>query len=259
MISSIYADLNDQDKQALETILQSHGIPKDKRSQIYKDKILTDFIAYQNLSREEKITVCIILIKTLLKREGSFLRTPDHSIWLGIMLKFPPEIGDHRCERELFQFINITNFLHAQNISKGDYMIDLAIKPLTSMCGAAIAGFCIFPLIESICRRRSPLLTTSGIAKEDIHREIRGVEIRKKKGRRVNNIQHALLIVEESLDDYLSKSLRQLDVDTGMYHRIKDARNQQLHGEFLGRADSVIFNLFLSLFYLGGGFRRYRK
>ena len=129
-------------------------------------------------------------------------------------------------------------------------MIDLAIKPLSSMCGAAIAGFCIFPVLESISRRRSPFLEASGIAKEDIHCEVRGIKIRKKKGSRVNNIQHALLLVEESLDDYLSKSLRQLDVDTGIYHRIKNARNQQLHGEFLGRADSVIFNLFLSLFYL---------
>jgi hypothetical protein len=250
MIPSIYTYLDEKDKSALEHTLNNHGIPQDSINSIYEGKLLTEFIAYQNLSREEKITICIILIKTLLKRRGAFIRTPDHSAWLSTMLKWPPTIGDHRCERELFQFINIANFLHFQHISKGDYMIDLAIKPLSSMCGAAIAGFCIFPVLESICRRRSPLLTISGIAKEDIHREIRGVEIRKKKGRRVNDIQHDLLLVEENLDDYLSKSLRQLDADTGIYHRIKDARNQQLHGEFLGRADSVIFNLFLSLFYL---------
>ncbi len=250
MIKSIYNGLDETDKQSFEFVLKKNGLEQDEINEIYDGKQVTDFIAYQNLSREDKITICILLIKPLLLRKGSFSLTPDHYVWLASMLKFPPDLGDHRCEREIYQFITITNYIHFQHLSKGEYMIDLILQPLTSMCGAAISGFCVYPLIESICRRKIPEISLSGIAQRDIKLSLRKITLEKEKGTRISNIQHELLLLEGYLDDYLSNALGKLDQDTNIYSRIKDARNSQLHGEFLGCLDSMIFTFFLHLLYL---------
>ena len=78
----------------------------------------------------------------------------------------------------------------------------------------------------------------------------RGITVDKKKGKRISNIKHELLLMEGHLDAFLSNALGNLDQDTKIYSRIKDARNSQLHGEFLGSVDSIIFTFFLHLLYL---------
>ena len=129
-------------------------------------------------------------------------------------------------------------------------MLDLILKPLTSSCGAAISGFCVYPLLESICRRRVPDLSISGKAKKNIKLNKRGVRVNKKEGNRISNIEHELLLMEDHLDNFLSNALGNLDQDTKIYSRIKKARNSQLHGEFIGSFDSLIFTFFLHLLYL---------
>ena len=78
MINSIYNGLELKDKQILETLLKNNGLKDEEIGEIYDGKFITDYIVYENLSREDKIKICILLIKTLLRRKGSFIFTQDH-------------------------------------------------------------------------------------------------------------------------------------------------------------------------------------
>lgn len=248
--------LSSNDKKKLENIIKKYKKPESVWNTLEDFFIrgqLIDYIDYQNLSNNDLLFVCKILIKTLSEGTGHFTIMPDHRVFIEYMAQRPPNrLTDQDRELLYFNYINNVLLLVGEKPPNIHPKINAVLHPIFDFSlGPSFAGFVAFPLLEAICRAKSIKLTRGGLAMSEINETIRGRIIKYRPNGRVSSLEHELLLMEQEITPFLRSILEELDSELNLYNRVYLQRCSQLHGATLRSWESWIVIFLLYIIYIG--------
>ena len=246
---SIHKILNADEEKKLEGLLKKYSTDQHEFKDMkyfYENYIITDFIEYDKVTKDELFFLASILIKTVTTNGSSFFITPDHTKFISYVTQnILKPLSDFEREIDRIKLIGSILLVNSTSPPQLPYPLNNILQTICSFYGPTIASYVAFPFLEFICKYISPYLNVDGklISLPSTRKHVPYKD-------KISSIKEIFYITEVSFPSELKSLFIHLDEKVDLYDRVKTHRDNLLHGRISHTWESYTLFLLLVLIYI---------